>query len=231
MKKRVFFKWIFCLLGGVMFFACSKDYKGLVEVDNSIENIQIKNGMLVFPNHEVLENVINEKESLSVDYVNGFRSQQQMFEEVVAAESKQMNYLDSLSGEALRVAPKHTALYEDALKNGLIKKVFYNDGTSIYDYNLAVPYYAPVLNTEGFFAVRDTLYQVTKDYVKIWMGADIYKKETLSNCVVSDKGKNILTIEMIRITIVKIYYLVVVKCSLLPQQIWNKEFYIRYILE
>ena len=77
MKKRVFFKWIFCLLGGVMFFACSKDYKGLVEVDNSIENIQIKNGMLVFPNHEVLENVINEKESLSVDYVNGFRSQQQ----------------------------------------------------------------------------------------------------------------------------------------------------------
>lgn len=31
-----------------MFFACSKDYKGLVEVDNSIENIQIKNGMLVF---------------------------------------------------------------------------------------------------------------------------------------------------------------------------------------
>lgn len=48
MKKRVFFKWIFCLLGGVMFFACSKDYKGLVEVDNSIENIQIKNGMLVF---------------------------------------------------------------------------------------------------------------------------------------------------------------------------------------
>lgn len=195
MKKRVFFKWIFCLLGGVMFFACSKDYKGLVEVDNSIENIQIKNGMLVFPNHEVLENVINEKESLSVDYVNGFRSQQQMFEEVVAAESKQMNYLDSLSGEALRVAPKHTALYEDALKNGLIKKVFYNDGTSIYDYNLAVPYYAPVLNTEGFFAVRDTLYQVTKDYVKIWMGADIYKKETLSNCVVSDKGKNILVFD------------------------------------
>ena len=29
-------------------FSCSKDYEGLVEVDNSIENIQIKNGMLVF---------------------------------------------------------------------------------------------------------------------------------------------------------------------------------------
>lgn len=195
MKKRVSLKWIFCLLGGAMLFACSKDYEGLAEVDNLIENIQIKNGMLVFPNHETLENVINGKESSYVDYVNEFKSQQQMFEDVVVAESKQMDYLDSLSGEALRIAPKHTPLYEDALKNGLIKKVFYNDGTSIYDYNLAVPYYAPVLNAEGFFAVRDTLYQVTKDYVKIWECADIYKKETLSNCVVSDEGKNILVFD------------------------------------
>lgn len=60
---------------------------------------------------------------------------------------------------------------------------------------MAVPYYAPVLNAEGFFAVRDTLYQVTKDYVKIWMCADVHKKETLSNCIVSDKEENILVFD------------------------------------
>lgn len=90
MKKRIFLRLSFCLLGGVILFACSKDYERLADVGNSIENIQIKNGMLVFPNHESLENVINGKESPYANYVSEFKSQQRMFEEVVAAESKQM---------------------------------------------------------------------------------------------------------------------------------------------
>lgn len=195
MKRRISLKWIFYLLGSAMFFACSENYEGLVEVDNSIENIQIKNGMLVFPNHETLENVINGKESLCVDCVNEFKSQRQMFEDVVAAESKQMDYLDSLSGEALRIAPKHTPLYEMALKDGLIKEVVYADGTSIYDYTLIIPYYARVVNKGGFFAIRDTLYQVTKEYVKVWKGANLYNVDVLANCTSSNEEKNIIVFD------------------------------------
>lgn len=161
MGKRVIFKWILCLLGGTLLFACSKDYKEFTEMDNSMKNIQIKNGMLVFPNHKILENVINGKESPYADYVSEFKSQQQMFEDVVAAESKQMDYLDTLSGVFLEKALKHSVLYETALKEGLIKEVLYSDGTSSYDYNLAVPYYSSVINKDGFFAVQDTLYQIT----------------------------------------------------------------------
>ena len=166
MKRRISLKWIFYLLGSAMFFACSENYEGLVEVDNSIENIQIKNGMLVFPNHETLENVINGKESLCVDCVNEFKSQRQMFEDVVAAESKQMDYLDSLSGEALRIAPKHTPLYEMALKDGLIKEVVYADGTSIYDYTLIIPYYARVVNKGGFLQLEILFTKLRKNMLK-----------------------------------------------------------------
>ncbi|MFR7875652.1 MAG: hypothetical protein ACLU4J_04195 [Butyricimonas paravirosa] len=73
MKKRVSLKWIFCLLGGAILFACSKDYED-VKVDPSIENIQIKNGMLVFSNHEVLKKVINGGKYLYAGYVNQFKS-------------------------------------------------------------------------------------------------------------------------------------------------------------
>ena len=125
MEKRVLFKWIFCLLGIALLFACSEDYEELTEVDDliEIENIQIKNGILVFPNHKILKNVINGKEISYADYVSRFKSQQQMFEDVVVAESKQMDYLDTLSGESLEKALKHSTLYETALKEGLIKEV------------------------------------------------------------------------------------------------------------
>ena len=191
MKKLVSLKWIFCLLGSAMFFACSEDQEEIVGKNNLIDDIQITNGMLVFPNHKTLESVIGGEENSYTAFVSVFKSQEQMFEEVIAAESKQMDYLDSLSGEALENAPKHTSLYESALKEGLIKEVFYTDGTSTYDYNLAVPYYASVLNKDGFFAVRDTLYQVTKDYIKVWVGANLYETSVLAKSINSDEGKNI----------------------------------------
>lgn len=191
MKKLVSLKWIFCLLGSAMFFACSEDQEEIVGKNNLIDDIQITNGMLVFPSHKVLESVINGEGNSYTAFVSVFKSQEQMFEEVVAAESKQMDYLDSLSGEVLENAPKHTSLYEAALKEGLIKEVFYTDGTSTYDYNLAVPYYASVLNKDGFFAVGDTLYQVTKDCIKVWAGANLYETSVLAKSINSDEGKNI----------------------------------------
>ena len=190
MKKRDSLKWIFCLLGGAILFACSKDYED-VKVDPSIENIQIKNGMLVFSNHEVLKKVINGGKYLYAGYVNQFKSQQRMFEDIIIAESKQMDYLDTLSGESLEKAPKHSPLYELALKERLIKEVFYSDGTSSYDYNLAVPYYSSVINKDGFFAVQDTLYQITENYVKVWIGADLKKIDILAKATNSDTEKNI----------------------------------------
>ena len=190
MKKRVSLKWIFCLLGGAILFACSKDYED-VKVDPSIENIQIRNGMLVFSNHEVLKKVINGGKYLYAGYVNQFKSQQRMFEDIIIAESKQMDYLDTLSGESLEKAPKHSPLYELALKERLIKEVFFSDGTSSYDYNLAVPYYSSVINKDGFFAVQDTLYQITENYVKVWIGADLKKIDILAKATNSDTEKNI----------------------------------------
>ena len=200
MEKRVLFKWIFCLLGIALLFACSEDYEELTEVDDliEIENIQIKNGILVFPNHKILKNVINGKEISYADYVSRFKSQQQMFEDVVVAESKQMDYLDTLSGESLEKALKHSTLYETALKEGLIKEVLYSDGTSSYDYNLAVPYYSSVINKDGFFAVQDTLYQITGNRVKMWIGADLEKIDVLAKSANSDISRNIFVFDYMK---------------------------------
>lgn len=38
MKKRIFLRLSFCLLEGVILFACSKDYERLADVGNSISS-------------------------------------------------------------------------------------------------------------------------------------------------------------------------------------------------
>ena len=192
--KTMSLKWVFCLLGSVMIFACSKNLKEAAEEEenNFSDEIQLVNGMLVFPSYDAINEVIDGKE---FPYFGTFKSQKQMFEEVVAAESKQMDYLDGLNGEELEKAPKHTSLYEAALKEGLIKEVIYTDGSSSYDYNLVVPYYAALINENGFFAVKDTLYQITNEYVKYWVGADLNKISVLAKSVTSDEEKNIFVFD------------------------------------
>ena len=177
-----------------MFFACSGEHDEIMGNNISSDDIQIVDGMLVFSSHRVLSDVIS-KGGFCADYVSVFKSQKQMFEEVVAAESKQMDYLDGLSGEELEKAPKHTALYETALKDGVIKEICYKDGATTYVHNLCLPYYASVLNKDGFFAVGDTLYQITDNYFKFWAGTSIDKKEVLAASIISDKTNNIFVFD------------------------------------
>ena len=161
-------------------FACTDEYEEAF-VPEQTKSVQVVNGMLVFSSSDELSKVLNGNEGIMLDnYVSNFVSQQDLFDEVIAAERKNMDILNSLEGEALEKAPKHSKKYEEYLQNGIIRKVLYNDGSSSYDVNLCVPVYAQVVNREGFFAIQDTIIQITEDKVKVWSKGNPYDSDYLS---------------------------------------------------
>lgn len=176
-----------------LFHCCTIKEEGIANATPSPSEMKITNGILILPNHKVLTSILNDKIEISTNnFVTKFTSQQNLLDEIIAAERKQMDYLDQLSGKALEQAPKHSNTYNEALRKGVIRKVFYTDGSSSYDLNLAAPYYAKVVNNKGFFAVNDTIFQVTANQFKIWFQGDIQNTKLLSECKISDPKKNIL---------------------------------------
>ena len=176
----------------VTLFACTDEYEEVI-VPEQTQGIQVVNGMLRFSSSEELSKVMNSNEEITLDnYISNFVSQQDLFDEVIEAENENENVLAGLEGEALTKAAKHSKKYEECLREGIIRNVRYADGTSTYDINLCSPIYAKVVNREGFFAVRDTIVQVTKDYFKVWANGDIYNTDLLAQTESTDHEKGIL---------------------------------------
>ncbi|WP_059026863.1 hypothetical protein [Gabonibacter massiliensis] len=178
---------LFCIL------SCSDNINEIKPQDNKAQNeVQLKNGMLIISNYKVLEAIINGKQSINYDpFIMTFRSQRDVMDEIIEAESGQIDYLRTLNEVDLEKAIKHSKLYYKYLKEDFIKEVFYNDGSTSYDLNLATPYYAKVLNEKWYFAVGDTIYQVTPKYLKIWIGGDINRYTELNNYTSSDESRRI----------------------------------------
>ena len=182
----------FCLLN-----SCSKNLELIPSPvdDNSIE-IQLKNGMLVFPSRLVLSKVLSGKEDVQMNqFVEIFTSQKDLMDEVVQAEQEYMTYLDTLKEVVFETASEHSGVYDDYLQRGIIKKVFYGDGTSSYDLNLAEPLYAKVINRDGYFAIKDTIFQITPRYKKIWLGGDLNNYMLLNSYTKSSESENIFVVD------------------------------------
>ena len=180
-----------------LFISCSKDLDVLEPADKGgMTEIQLKNGMLVFPNGEALGKVLSGKENVQLNqFVERFTSQKDMMDAIIKAEQENMAHLDTLEGEALEIADKHSELYYKCLESGLIRQEFYSDGSSSYNLNLAVPLYSKIVNKEGYFAVGDTIYQVTSKYKKVWIGGDLNNYKLLDTYTETDEAKNICVID------------------------------------
>lgn len=178
--------------GFFIFISCSKEMiEPAGDKPLASNEVQVVNGLLVFPDQMSLQQVLSGKEDSPLKKcASPFVSQQDVLEELAETELKCAE-LCNKAGKPY----EHSGLYNDLLKEGLIREIFYSDGTQSYDLNLATPYYSEVLSKDGYFAVGDTIYQVTPTKLKIWEGGDINNYRLLAQYENTDEAKNIVVID------------------------------------
>lgn len=178
------FIWIFAI-------SCSESLQENAPAPNSLTDmpeIAFENNMLVLNSSEILGQILsNEKQISNVSFI----SKQNVIDQVIKEEQLHAMSLRNLSDEEYEKAEKHSALYKELLEKKVIKVEKFSDGTELYSLNLAVPNYAKLLNEEGFFAIQDTIFQITSDKMKLWINGDKNNYSYLSTKENTDLSKKI----------------------------------------
>ena len=117
----------------------------------------------------------------------GFVSQRSLFDQVVDAEYQlYMAPYEHLPAEGLvSLTPPsgHSDVYWRCLANGVIKET---DDT--YDYAIAIPSMARIVDEGGFFIVENSLCQLKGPYLKWWIGATIDQAQDLDAATETDEA-------------------------------------------
>lgn len=184
---------------GIFSLSCSKEEvenlnDELVKKHNQIE---YKNGYLIFPNQESLDQISEELNNMSEEEQDewenafGFTSLRSIFEEAVLEDAKNFGNLEKeLSTEefsALNEAP-HSAF---VLKNSALFK-FHPEGW--FEINLAEPRVASFVNAQGIVKVGREIRKYTPEGIKVIEDGDNGKIRLLNGITSSDTKKNIRVI-------------------------------------
>lgn len=152
----------------------------------------IENGMFVFSNWQDFDQVLSEINRASGESVDGwessigFSSKRRAFSGIMAAEDAIDDYYSSLPEEQqayYRTQPAvHSQQYTDGLATGVIKLVTDPEDNSVYwDYNLADPAAAPLMNSSGLVKVEGKIIQFTQGtLVKVILDGDYNKVPNLA---------------------------------------------------
>lgn len=152
-------------------------------------DVEVVNDMLVFSTQEAMYNYINSNVQPILN--NAFISQKDLFNNIVDAEWEvYKSNEDSLTNRS------HSSCYYQGLTDGLIREVFYSDGTQSYAPNLAEPFYNKIVNKEGFFAVGDTIYQITPTLIKKWIHGNMGNCAFLKSQIVTNEELDVYIIDI-----------------------------------
>lgn len=179
MNKFIYLIAFFFLIG------CGKeDFQTVPATPATIEHLEVKNGILVFSSPKDLQDFLNKKKTATVPIT--FLSQQNILDRIVEAEN--------VSNATATTTPIHSELYKKYIKEGFIRLVKYSDGTESYNLNSSVPHYAPVANKDGFFAIGDTIYQVTPTLFKTWEKGDVDNYQKLDQYTETNESEGVYII-------------------------------------
>ena len=187
--KKLYFTIAICLYA--LFNACTNQIDedaSLSKVPSQTSDITYQNGILIIKNSLSLSKIMKKEIDLSA---LGFTSQQDIMNKLIEEENAYAKSLRNLSDEEYDLIQKHTDTYLKLLNEKFIKVEKYQDGSELYSLNLALPNYSRVLNEKGFFAIDDTIFQITSDKMKIWINGDIDNYEFLNNVEKTDLAKDI----------------------------------------
>lgn len=170
-------------------FSCSEEEIDRSDNKEKKSEIQVTNNLLVFPNEESLVSALNN--DLPDPIKASFKSQRSIFDTLTEREYRRALFLRNLSDEEYYKVDRHCDYYRELLKTNFIKETNLDDGTQLYQLNLCMPTYSNVLNEDGFFAIGDTIYQITPNQYKIWKNGDINNYQELIEITETDLSKNI----------------------------------------
>ena len=170
-------------------FSCSEEEIDRSDNKEKKSEIQVTNNLLVFPNEESLVSALNN--DLPDPIKASFKSQRSIFDTLTEREYRRALFLRNLSDEEYYKVDRHCDYYRELLKTNFIKETNLDDGTQLYQLNLCMPTYSNVLNEDGFFAIGDTIYQITPNQYKIWKYGDINNYQELIEITETDLSKNI----------------------------------------
>jgi hypothetical protein len=168
MKKTKPIFLVATIVATMAFVGCKKETKNPAAPISSADPVLSENGILKFKDKATFlltSKALQQKnadEIASWEKSFNFESQYAIFNEV----TKQENLLES---EAIRtgdMSKEHSEYYFKALKEGVIKKVLYEDGSSSYNYNIFDASVVNVINKEGMVIIDTVLYQYTANQLK-----------------------------------------------------------------
>lgn len=187
--KKYFITIVICLFAFLN--ACTNQIDedlSLSKISTQSSDVSYQNGILRIKNSFTLSKILEKEIDLSTI---GFISQQDIMNKLIEEEKTYAKSLRNLSDEEYDLIQKHTDTYLKLLNKKFIKVEKYEDGSELYSLNLALPNYSRVLNEKGFFAIGDTIFQITSDKMKIWINGDIDNYEFLNNVEKTDISKDI----------------------------------------
>lgn len=156
-------------------------------------NIAVQNGILVFENFDDYKSTLlalskmPQQERRAWEQKTGFVSMRGIFEDIMAAEWEQ-----SKNG----TTTGHSVLYQSNLSNGIIAERLLSDGTKLYDLNIFNPFYALIINKNGFVKIGEDLFQFTAGALKQMQNTGLEQVQLLMNAQNSDSRLGIEVINM-----------------------------------
>jgi hypothetical protein len=166
MKTKPFFL-AATIIAAMSFTACKKELKSPGAPISTVA-VSGDDGILKFNNRETFLSTIKElQQKNSVEVAEwekrfNFKSQFSIFNEV----TNQENLLEAASIRSGDMSKEHSDYYFNALKERVVKKIAYEDGSTAYNYNIFDASVVNVINKDGFVVIDNVLYQYAEHQLK-----------------------------------------------------------------
>lgn len=173
---------------------------------SSSEDVKCVDGILEFSSQENFHEIIGSLNSMAPDELGlwessvGFVSQRTVLNQINEAEIEYFEEIykgipEDISIQELEkrgLKSKHTDIYYQYLKSGLIKRTEDAEGYESIDLNLINPTYACVINSDGLVVVNDTICQYKENELKLLTTGERSDIGFLKNAFVADKAGSII---------------------------------------
>ncbi len=163
------------------------------------------NGFLVFDSYSsfiaTVDGIanLNDKERKKWESNIGFSSQRSIVNSLIEQEIIHDSNLEARynSGEISEIndSDLHSEAYFQALDKGIIRIIDEGTQDEYWDYAIFDRGYIDFINEDGFYAIGDTLYQITSNYLKAMKPADFGNPQILMNAEEQDLENNIVFIK------------------------------------
>ncbi|GBU08020.1 hypothetical protein AwDysgo_13510 [Bacteroidales bacterium] len=190
--NKIFLKAVIIACTLPILYACSNEddvvskaepkiaYSSYSESYEGVQDPKVVDGMLVFTDFNQVASILSkfhalpEEERLALENnkMQGFISQTTIFGAIEKAELELVDTYNNATSDNERadiLNKQFSDLYLKKRASGFIQESVDENGYSSFNYSIFKPYFAPILNENGYYAIGDTVFQITSDAEITWV--------------------------------------------------------------